>query len=510
MKQTIFEKFPMMYAYYVLAIVSIGYVLGELGHYLIGATSKAIATDLHYGDIACQLNSTDFLLSELPIQCSDANSSEICLSLDLNGTKYCEWSYNGLGLDYQILAGPAFIAVFTIVGVIIGFAADKFKRARMLTICTIVFSIAMIFSGSVTKYWQLVVLRMIMAAGESGCNPLATGLLTDIFPEEKRALVMSIFNWGIYGGYGLAFPVGRYLPALNIWETGWRITYYGAGVIALIVGLITWLTLKEPARQAIGETANVDSDKKVTIWTVVKDPRIIMLCVAASIRHCGGMCFAYNCDLYYRQYFPDYDLGWWLFAVTVGIGSIGVVAGGIISDKFVAKMGIRSRVMVLAVSQIIATPTAFGSVFFTPVGAMICLAISYIFAEMWFGILFAILVEIVPLKVRSTTVGIFLFFMNNIGGNLPILVEPVSKAIGYRESLYIFYAGFYGISSLLFLFTLFLMDGPKPAETPVTNSNKQLRGVDNVVFTTADERGLPTVTAMISNSRRPTMGDSRL
>lgn len=43
---------------------------------------------------------------------------------------------------------------------------------------------------------------MIMAAGESGCNPLATGILSDIFPEDKRALVMSVFNWGIYGGYG--------------------------------------------------------------------------------------------------------------------------------------------------------------------------------------------------------------------------------------------------------------------------------------------------------------------
>lgn len=68
---------------------------------------------------------------------------------------------------------------------------------------------------------------------------------------------------------------------------------------------------------------------------------------------------------------------------------------------------------------------------------------------MWFGIVFAIMVEIVPLSVRSTTVGVFLFVMNNIGGNLPILVDPVSKSIGYRESLYIFYAGFYGISAYI-------------------------------------------------------------
>lgn len=103
--------------------------------------------------------------------------------------------------------------------------------------------------------------------------------------------------------------------------------------------------------------------------------------LAAAIRHTGGMCFAYNCDLYYREYFPDYDLGWWLFAVTIVIGSIGVVAGGIISDIYVAKMGIRSRVAVLSISQLIATPFAFGSIFCEPVGAMVTLGISYFFGK---------------------------------------------------------------------------------------------------------------------------------
>lgn len=45
---------------------------------------------------------------------------------------------------------------------------------------------------------------------------MATGIMSDIFPEEKRALVMAIFNWGIYGGYGIAFPVGRYITKLNL------------------------------------------------------------------------------------------------------------------------------------------------------------------------------------------------------------------------------------------------------------------------------------------------------
>ncbi|XP_028026789.1 uncharacterized protein LOC114240448 [Bombyx mandarina] len=476
------------YKWYVLGLVSVGYILGELGHYLIGTTSKVTAEDLHYGDKSCMLNATHLSLSQLPVVCEKVNSSEICESLTLNGTRYCEWGYNGLGIDYQVLAGPAFMAVFTVVGVVLGVVADKYNRARILSICTLVFVVAILLMGTVTEYWHLVVLRMVMAAGESGCNPLATGILTDLFAEHQRALVLSIFNWGIYGGYGIAFPVGRYIPDLNIWGLNWRLCYYGAGVVGLVIAALTFLTLKEPERTTIGEEGNtksndatLESGKKVpqvTIWHVISQPRILLLCLAASIRHCGGMCFAYNADLYYRDYFPDVDLGWWLFAVTVGIGSVGVVAGGIISDKYVAKMGIRSRVLVLALSQLIATLPSFGSVVFGPLWAMITLAFAYFFAEMWFGIVFAVLVEIVPLSVRSTTVGVFLFVMNNIGGNLPILVDPVSKAIGYREAIMIFYAGFYGISSILFFLTMFLMDGPVEKQEETTTPT----GLDNRAY----------------------------
>ncbi|XP_026674694.1 uncharacterized protein LOC108631515 isoform X1 [Ceratina calcarata] len=500
MLNTMVQKSRFLYKPYALAIVSVGYVLGELGHYLIGVTSKATAEDLHYGDISCQLNSTTLSIIQLPIQCEEANNESLCVSFELNGTRYCEWNYNGLGLDYQILAGPSFIAVFTIVGVALGVAADKYNRVRLLTICTVVFSVAIVLMGAVKEYWQLVVLRMVLAAGEAGCNPLATGLLSDWFPEKQRGLVMSIFNWGIYGGYGIAFPVGRYIPNLNIGDLGWRACYYGAGIIGLIIAALTF-TLSEPERKSTAtdgtDTAGGDV-KKTRIWKVILQPRIIMLCLAASIRHCGGMCFAYNCDLYYRDYYPDYDLGWWLFAVTIVIGSIGVVVGGVISDKFVAKMGVRSRVACLAISQIIATPFAFGSVYFTPLWAMITLGISYFFAEMWFGIVFAVVVEIVPLHLRSTTIGAFLFVMNNIGGNLPILVEPTRRAIGFRGSLYIFYAGFYGISSIMFFFTMFLMDGGAGAKQKVQKPTKDEIhrkpefGYDNDTFTN-DEGRIPTL-----------------
>lgn len=476
------DKLKSFYEPYVLFIVSVGYVVGELGHYLIGVTTKYTARDLEYGDIGCLFNSTTLGVTDIPAECYTANSSDSCQALAVNGSTYCEWDRNGLGIDYQVIAGPAFILVFTFMGVILGIAADRFNRARILSVCSIIFSVAIILTGAVKEYWHLVLLRILLAAGESACNPMATGILSDIFPEEKRGLVMAIFNWGIYGGYGIAFPVGRYVTEMNAWGLGWRVPYYGAGVVSLIIAVLMTVSLREPERKAIGEESTKQAgEPEVPTWKVLLQPRIVLLCIAASIRHCGGMTFAYNCDLYYREYFPDYDLGWWLFAVTIVIGSIGVVVGGVVSDKIVAKMGVRSRVACLAISQLISTPFAFCSVYLSPVGAMVTLGISYFFAEMWFGIVFAILVEITPLACRSTAVGVFLFVMNNVGGNLPILVEPVSKAIGYRESLYIFYAGFYLLSSVLFFFTMFLMDGPKraPRDTGHDNPAATLEMVTN-------------------------------
>lgn len=51
------------------------------------------------------------------------------------------------------------------------------------------------------------------------------------------------------------------------------------------------LTLKEPERKSIGSAKQTG---KVSLVKVLLEPRVVMLMIAASIRHCGGMTFAYN------------------------------------------------------------------------------------------------------------------------------------------------------------------------------------------------------------------------
>lgn len=82
---------------------------------------------------------------------------------------------------------------------------------------------------------------------------------------------------------------------------GWRSCYYITGLIAMVVAVLMGLTLKEPERKVIGEQNSKDQSEqsKTSIWKVLMEPRVLLLFIAASIRHTGGMCFAYNSDCNY-------------------------------------------------------------------------------------------------------------------------------------------------------------------------------------------------------------------
>lgn len=82
----------------------------------------------------------------------------------------------------------------------------------------------------------------------------------------------------------------------------WRVPYYLSGMIGIIVAALAITTMKEPKRTVISEdseqepneatktaadAANDSAEKEVSIWKVLFQPKILILCIAASIRHTG-------------------------------------------------------------------------------------------------------------------------------------------------------------------------------------------------------------------------------
>ncbi len=202
----------------------------------------------------------------------------------------------------------------------------------------------------------------------------------------------------------------------------------------------------------------------------------------------GGYSWSYNSQLFVEEYYPDVNPGLWLAMDSIIGGCFGVFFGGWFSDFAIRRMGLYARLWILAACLVGAAtqcwpcawtrspscrPWPLRSQLASCFGSLTACSTCYSFitssvssslslcanvdvravkapwaisAETWFSVLFTVIVELVPAPVRAVVTGIFLFGMDNIGGNLPVVVDPVSERYDYRTALLIFFPGFVGAS----------------------------------------------------------------
>jgi len=208
---------------------------------------------------------------------------------------------------------------------------------------------------------------------------------------------LGLVNWGIYFGYGVSFLVGRYIPPLDILGQGWRWAYYLSGMPGFVLAFLMLLTLVDPrkrmesytavkrAEEAENETTssedNIQEVARTSIWNdIIKPffhPCVLTLLLGACIRQTGnldwklavrkclwtasiacvfsllaGYSWGNNSQLYHDTYFPDFNVGLYLFFTSIIGGSIGILVGGIVSDRVVKKVGLQARAWVLCLSQV--------------------------------------------------------------------------------------------------------------------------------------------------------------
>ena len=173
---------------YFLSLMTLSYIVGELTHFLINTTSRDVARGVEFGEKSCFLNGSFTLDEDKEIfECPESKNETNCET-----EKHCYWEYSGLGIQYQVseyaldksifiisfviqvLAGPAFILVFIFSAVFLAVLSDwlydKLSRTIMLSVGTATFSVACLLMGLASSYWQLVILRMMIAAGLSVCR----------------------------------------------------------------------------------------------------------------------------------------------------------------------------------------------------------------------------------------------------------------------------------------------------------------------------------------------------
>lgn len=145
-----------------------------------------------------------------------------------------------------LLTGLAFAAFYLAAGVPIARWADQGNRRNIISLGLFVWSLMTVISGYAQSFVQLLLLRIGVAVGEAGGGPPAHSLISDYFPQHRRATALSIYGLGGSLGAILGLIIGGYIAANH----GWRMAFIFLGLPGLIFVLIVRLTVREPQRGA--------------------------------------------------------------------------------------------------------------------------------------------------------------------------------------------------------------------------------------------------------------------
>jgi MFS family permease len=169
-------------------------------------------------------------------------------------------------------AGAAFLtgiplALFYVVcGIPIAWLADRSNRRNIVAASLILWSGFTVLCGLSLAYWQFLVSRIGAGVGEAGATPPSTSIVSDCFPAERRPMALSVFALGAPVGAWLAADVaGAFAGAY-----GWRAAFFALGVPGILLGVLVFLTIREPRRGRLdadaGDNKASFSESLVFLW----------------------------------------------------------------------------------------------------------------------------------------------------------------------------------------------------------------------------------------------------
>ena len=335
-----------------------------------------------------------------------------------------------------LLGGFAFALFYTGFGIPIARLADKGIRRNILVVCLSIWSASTALCGLAHSYAFLLLARIGVAIGEAGGSPPSHSMISDMFPQHRRATALGI--------YALGIPVGSMIGALaGGWINDafdWRTAFMIVGLPGLVLAVIVRFSLKEPPR-GVSEPARVAVGPAPSVLDVIR-----LLWQRRSFRWlslnagCQGF-LGYGSGAWIPPMFErshglsSTEIGTALF--WLGVPSvIGTFAGGWLGDRF-GRRDARWYLWLTAITTLISMPfSTFCYLSADPWLAFWVMAVPNMLGGFYLAPTFSLTQGLVGLRMRAVAASIVLFMLNFIGmGFGPWFVGALSDLLNATTAL---------------------------------------------------------------------------
>lgn len=342
--------------------------------------------------------------------------------------------------EIGLLAGFGFVFFYTLVGLFLGIAADRYKRFPLIAAGLALWSGMTALSGWARSFVQLAIPRIFVGIGEATLTPAALSMLGDAFPARRLGLAIGVYYAGIPLGMALALISSSLIAP----RFGWRVSFWVLGGLGLIATTLL-LVLREPERRRTAAATAAERRRPAVgellrgLGSSLRQRPSLLLALAGGSFLCYGSGAALHVVTWLVQErgYPYAEAAFRAGIVAVAAGFLGNLAGGAFGDAC-ARRWRAGRLWSLVAMTAFFVP--LGWLFFSqPKGTAlfyVCWFFTAAGTTAWFGPLFSAFQELSPVEGRSTFVAFALLVLNLLGvGPGPLVTGMIGDRLGLTTGL---------------------------------------------------------------------------
>jgi MFS family permease len=302
-----------------------------------------------------------------------------------------------------------FLWIYGIMSPFAGVIADKLNRKWLIVGSLFVWSAVTLAMGYVHDFDTLYVLRAVMGVSEALYIPAGLALIADYHQGKTRSLAVGIHMTGLYMGQALGG-----FGAVVAHNYSWQTTFHAFGLMGVVYSavLIYFLKEKRPERIAASQSAQIPKPKQGNVFkglSMLLSNIIfwVILFYFAVPSLPGWATKNWLPTLFSSNLGIDMTSAGPLSTITIAVSSfIGVIFGGILSDRWVQK-NLRGRIYTGAIGLSLTIPAllllGFQHNLIGIIGGALCFGIGF---GMFDANNMPILCQFVPPRYRATGYGL--------------------------------------------------------------------------------------------------------
>jgi MFS transporter, ACS family, hexuronate transporter len=213
----------------------------------------------------------------------------------------------------------------------IGFLVDRFGSRILLVVLSFLTGISFLIMTLAQSFWIVLILTILGGIGYGGMHPATNKGIVFWFPMKQRGVSMGIKQMSITIGSALSGAL--LLPMAN--HFGWRNSLFVSCIILIILGMLTYYFFKDPIAKDLKTKSHFWNFICHSLKEIIRNKPLLWISICAMGLIGAQVSFNTYIILYlYENIELSLLLSGWLLVVSELAGSIGRVAWGGISDKW--------------------------------------------------------------------------------------------------------------------------------------------------------------------------------